>query len=142
MAAQQLPLKVLQTDVAKDSARWTKKAFREGLVAPAVKGSDAPVTAFVKATPGAVGRVAGPSSGVKVLQTYGVPPKAAASRRPLYAATAIARSRPEAQRSMAGLNGCDPWLGREAIRRVASEPAQRSSMSTIFQPGSAAPLEH
>jgi len=75
MAAQQLPLKVLQTDVAKDSARWTKKAFREGLVAPAVKGSDAPVTAFVKATPGAVGCVAGPSSGVKVLQTYGVPPR-------------------------------------------------------------------
>jgi hypothetical protein len=71
-AAQQTDFlaKVLQTDVAKYSARWTKKAFREGLTAPPVKGSDAEVLAFVKATPGAVGYVAGPSSGVKVLQKY------------------------------------------------------------------------
>jgi hypothetical protein len=62
--------KVLQTDVAKYSARWTKKAFREGLTAPPVKGSDAEVIAFVKSTPGAVGYVTGPSSGVKVLQKY------------------------------------------------------------------------
>jgi len=71
-AAQQsdFTAKVLQTDVAKYTARWTKKAFREGLTAPAVKGSDAEVTAFVKATPGAVGYVTGPSSGVKVLMKY------------------------------------------------------------------------
>ena len=62
--------KVLQSDPAKYSARWTKKAFREGLTAPALKGSDAEVTAFVKATPGAVGYVAGPSNGVKVLMKY------------------------------------------------------------------------
>lgn len=71
-AAQQADFtaKVLQTDVTKYSARWTKKAFREGLTAPAMKGSDAEVTAFVKATPGAVGYVAGFSSGVKVLIKY------------------------------------------------------------------------
>jgi ABC-type phosphate transport system substrate-binding protein len=62
--------KVLQSDVAKYTARWTKKAFREGLTAPAVKGSDAEVIAFVKSTPGAVGYVGAPSSGVKVLQKY------------------------------------------------------------------------
>jgi ABC-type phosphate transport system substrate-binding protein len=62
--------KVLASDVAKYTARWTKKSFREGLAAPAVKGSDAEVIAFVKATPGAVGYVGGASSGVKVLQKY------------------------------------------------------------------------
>jgi ABC-type phosphate transport system substrate-binding protein len=62
--------KVLASDVAKYTARWTKKSFREGLAAPAVKGSDAEVIAFVKATPGAVGYVASASSGVKVLQKF------------------------------------------------------------------------
>ena len=38
--------------------------------APAVKGSNAEVIAFVKATPGTVGCVGGASSGVKVLQKY------------------------------------------------------------------------
>jgi hypothetical protein len=62
--------KVLASDVAKYTARWTKKSFREGLAAPAVKGSDAEVIAFVKATPGAVGYVSSASSGVKVLQKF------------------------------------------------------------------------
>jgi hypothetical protein len=62
--------KVLQTDVAKYSARWAKKAFREGLNAPGVKSDDADVLAFVKATPGAVGYVSGASGGAKVLLKY------------------------------------------------------------------------
>jgi hypothetical protein len=71
-AAQQADFtaKVLQTDVPKYSARWTKKAFREGLTAPSVKGGDAEVISFVKATPGAVGYVSGSSAGVKVLMKY------------------------------------------------------------------------
>jgi len=71
-AAQQADFlaKVLQTDGAKYAARWTKKAFREGLAAPTVKGSDAETIAFVKSTPGAVAYIAGPSSGVKVLHKY------------------------------------------------------------------------
>jgi ABC-type phosphate transport system substrate-binding protein len=62
--------KVLQSDGTKYAARWTKKSFREGLTAPAVKGSDAEVIAFVKSTPGAVGYVSGASSGVKVISKY------------------------------------------------------------------------
>jgi hypothetical protein len=62
--------KVLQSDPAKHSARWTKKAFREGLTAPATKGSDAEVMAFVKATPGAVGYVSASAPGVKVISKY------------------------------------------------------------------------
>jgi hypothetical protein len=62
--------KVLQMEVPKYSSLWTKKAFREGLNAPAVKGSDAEVVAFVKSTPGAIGYVSGPSAGVKVLYKF------------------------------------------------------------------------
>jgi ABC-type phosphate transport system substrate-binding protein len=62
--------KVLQSDAAKHTARWTKKGFREGLTAPATKGSDAEVIAFVKATPGAVGYVSSGGAGVKVLHKY------------------------------------------------------------------------
>lgn len=71
-AAQQADFtsKVLQTDVAKYTARWTKKAFREGMTAPAVKGGDAEVIAFVKATPGAVGYVGASAAGVKVVSRY------------------------------------------------------------------------
>lgn len=61
---------VLQTDPPKYAARWTRKSFREGLVPPSLKGSDAEVTAFVKATPGAIGYVSTPSSGVKVLDKF------------------------------------------------------------------------
>ncbi len=62
--------KVLQTDVAKYSARWTKKAFREGLTAPGAKNNDADAIAFVKATPGAVAYVGAAAGGVKVLHKY------------------------------------------------------------------------
>ncbi len=62
--------KVLQTDVAKYSMRWAKKAFREGLNAPSAKSDDADVLAFVKVTPGAVGYVGATSGGTKVLLKY------------------------------------------------------------------------
>jgi len=62
--------KVIQTDATRYAARWTKKAFREGLVAPATMGSDSETVSFVKTTPGAVAYVAGPSNGVKVLLKY------------------------------------------------------------------------
>lgn len=61
---------ILQTDARTYAARWTKKSFREGLVAPDVKGSDAEVAAFVRATPGAVGYIAGKALGVKVLLKF------------------------------------------------------------------------
>lgn len=61
---------VLHADAAKYSARWTKKAFREGLTAPGVKSNDAEAIAFVQATPGAVAYVGATASGVKVLLKY------------------------------------------------------------------------
>lgn len=62
--------RVLQTDERKYEARWVRKAFRDGLSPPAVKGSDAEVISFVRATPGAVGYVESPAEGVKVLERY------------------------------------------------------------------------
>ena len=62
--------KVLQSDERKYAARWTRKSFREGLAAPAVKGSDAEVASFVRSTPGAIGYVNASTPGVKVLETF------------------------------------------------------------------------
>lgn len=62
--------KVLQTDAQKYYSRWTKKSFREGIVAPALKGSDAEVIAFVRSTRGAVGYIKRPVAGVKVLYSF------------------------------------------------------------------------
>jgi hypothetical protein len=62
--------KVMLTDAAKYSTYWIKKSFREGVMAPSSKGSDAEVIAFVKSTPGALGYVSSAPSGVKVLQKY------------------------------------------------------------------------
>ena len=63
-------VKVLQMDPTRYTARWIKKAFREGLRAPMAKGNDAEVAAFVRATPGAVGYVRTASVGVQTLQKY------------------------------------------------------------------------
>jgi hypothetical protein len=62
--------KVLQSDERKYTARWTRKSFREGLAAPSIKGSDAEVAAFVRATPGALGYVRRSGGGVQVLETF------------------------------------------------------------------------
>jgi hypothetical protein len=64
--------KVLQSDLRKYEARWTRKSFRDGLAQPPLKGSDAEVLAFVRATPGAVGYLRGNANGVpvKVLEKY------------------------------------------------------------------------
>jgi len=63
--------KVVQTDERTYAARWRRKAYRHGLAAPKLLGSDADVHAFVKATPGAVGYVnATKGAGVKVLDKF------------------------------------------------------------------------
>ena len=62
--------KVLKMDAAKYSTLWTKKGFREGLNAPAVKSSDLEVVANVKANPGGVGYVSTPPAGVTVIRKY------------------------------------------------------------------------
>ena len=64
----------LSTALKMDSARyktiWTKKSFREGMNAPAVKSGDTEVLDFVRKTPGAVGYVGSQPSGVNIIQKY------------------------------------------------------------------------
>ena len=60
----------LQTDRQKYYARWARKVYREGLVVPPAKGTDAEVIAFVKTTPGAIGYVSKAPPGLKILQSY------------------------------------------------------------------------
>ena len=63
--------RVLKMVATKYTASWTKKAFRDGLNAPPVKGSDAEVIGFVKANPGAIGYVSTPpGAGVQVLGKF------------------------------------------------------------------------
>jgi len=63
--------RVLKMAANKYAAAWTKKAFRDGLNAPPVKGSDAEVIGFIKANPGAIGYVsAAPGPGVQVVGRY------------------------------------------------------------------------
>jgi len=55
---------VMKLDATRYATVWTKKSFRDGVIPPAVKSSDAEVADFVKRTPGAVGYVgAAPSGG-------------------------------------------------------------------------------
>lgn len=62
---------IVQTTDRNYRARWTRKAFRDGLRAPTVKGSDAEVMSFVRATPGAVGYLVGKAGpGVAVLGDF------------------------------------------------------------------------
>lgn len=59
----------VKLDSAKYTTAWTKRAFRDGLTAPAVKATDIEVTEFVKKTPGAVGYVkTAPAAGVNVVK--------------------------------------------------------------------------
>ena len=48
---------MLHLDPARYATLWAKKAFRDGLEAPAAKASDAEVLAFVQSTRGAIGYV-------------------------------------------------------------------------------------
>lgn len=61
---------VLQTDERQYRARWRRKSLRGGPASPVMLGSDAEVIAFVRATPGAVGYVRTPVTGVKVLGSF------------------------------------------------------------------------
>jgi hypothetical protein len=62
--------KVHGMDAARYNTLWAKKGFRDGLNPPAVKGSDAEVLAVVRATPGALGYVTAPPTGVNVIRKY------------------------------------------------------------------------
>jgi ABC-type phosphate transport system substrate-binding protein len=60
--------KLIQISSTKYAGIWTKKAFRDGLSAPAMKSGDAEVIEFVKRTPGAVGYVSINPSGVNIIK--------------------------------------------------------------------------
>ena len=60
--------KHMQMDAAKYNGIWIKKSFREGLVPPAVRPSDAEVISFVKRTPGAISYVSRAPEGVNVVR--------------------------------------------------------------------------
>jgi len=62
--------KVIKMKAGKYSTAWTKKAFRDGISAPAVKSGDAEVVEFVKRTPGGVGYVSVSPSGVNVVGKF------------------------------------------------------------------------
>lgn len=61
---------VLQTDDRQYVARWRRKSLKGGPSRPMMLRSDAEVIEFVRATPGAVGYVQTPASGVKVLGSF------------------------------------------------------------------------
>jgi hypothetical protein len=62
--------KVLDMSASRYGTMWAKKAFRDGLNAPAMKSSDLEVLGAVKATPGGVGYVTAPPAGVTVIRKY------------------------------------------------------------------------
>ena len=62
--------KVLNMDATRYNALWVKKGFRDGLAAPAVKGTDLEVVAGVRATPGAIGYVTSAPQGVTGIHKY------------------------------------------------------------------------
>ncbi len=63
--------KVLKMDSTKYQTAWTKKSFRDGVTAPAVKATDAEVVEFVKHSPGGVGYISdGNPAGVKIVTRY------------------------------------------------------------------------
>lgn len=62
--------KVMGIDKAKYESLWVKKAFRDGINQPPVRSTDMEVIEFVKKTPGGVGYVTTPPTGVKVVQQF------------------------------------------------------------------------
>lgn len=62
--------KVVKVDAVKYQGIWTKKGFRDGLTAPAVKSGDLEVINAVRSTPGAIGYVSKASADVKVIQKF------------------------------------------------------------------------
>ena len=60
--------KFMRMDAAKYNGIWTKKSFRDGLTAPAVKSGDAEVIEYIKRTLGAIGYVSSAPTGVDIVQ--------------------------------------------------------------------------
>jgi hypothetical protein len=62
---------VLALNPGRYDSLWVMKSFRDGLVAPGLKATDADVIAYVQATPGAIGYVTtAPPPGTVVLKKF------------------------------------------------------------------------
>ena len=59
--------RVVRMEVGRYNTAWIKKAYRDGVTAPALKAGDAEVLEFVQRTPGAVGYVRVVAAGVNVV---------------------------------------------------------------------------
>ena len=59
--------RVVRIEVGRYNTAWIKKAYRDGVSAPALKAGDAEVLEFVRRTPGAVGYVRVVAAGVNVV---------------------------------------------------------------------------
>ena len=59
--------RVVRMEVGRYNTAWIKKAYRDGVSAPALKAGDAEVLEFVRRTPGAVGYVRVVAAGVNVV---------------------------------------------------------------------------
>lgn len=59
--------RVVRMEVGRYNTAWIKKAFRDGVTAPALKAGDTEVLDFVRRTPGAVGYVRVVPAGVNVV---------------------------------------------------------------------------
>jgi len=62
--------KVLGMDAMRYNALWVKKGFRDGLPTPPIRSTDLEVVAGVKSTPGAIGYVTSPPTGVTIVKKY------------------------------------------------------------------------
>lgn len=62
--------KLMGIDKAKYDALWVKKSFRDGVNQPPARGTDAEVIDFVKKTPGGIGYVVSPPTGVKIVKEF------------------------------------------------------------------------
>jgi len=60
---------VLGMTPARFETWWAKKSIKAGLVAPAALAGDRETLDYVRRTPGAIGYVTGPPSGVRVIRT-------------------------------------------------------------------------
>ena len=59
--------RVVRMEIGRYNTAWIKKAFRDGVSAPALKAGDAEVLEFVRRTPGAVGYIRVVAAGVNVV---------------------------------------------------------------------------
>jgi len=62
--------RALGMDEVRYASHWTRKSFREGLIAPPMRSGDADVAAYVARTPGAIGYVSEAPPDARIITRY------------------------------------------------------------------------